>query len=81
MNDIQSLTPVQQGTSPTHFDIKIENVLPPREALDDAWASFRPEERAETSRTFLAEGMRKAAASGERDPERFRGAALKAVAA
>jgi hypothetical protein len=81
MNDIQSLTAVQQGTSPTHFDIKIENLLPPREALDDAWASFRSEERAEASRTFLAEGIRKAAARGERDPVRLRDAALMAVAA
>jgi len=59
----------------------IETVLLLRDALDDAWASLRPEVRAETSRTFLAEGIRKAAAVGERDPERLRDAALLAVSA
>jgi hypothetical protein len=59
----------------------IETVLLLREALDDAWASLRPEERAERSRISLAEGIRKAMANGERDPERLREAALIAVAA
>jgi hypothetical protein len=66
---------------PAHYDHEIEAVLLLRGALDDAWASLRPEERAEMSRTFLAEGIRKAAAGGERDPERLRDAALMAVAA
>ena len=55
-------------SQPLHSDHEIEAVLLLRDALDDAWASLRPEEQAETSRTFLAEGIRKAAASGERDP-------------
>jgi len=72
-----SSTPAQH----VHSDIEIETDLLLREALDDAWASLRPEERAETSRIFLDEGIRKAAAVGERDPERLRDAALMAVAA
>jgi hypothetical protein len=72
-------TPAVETKHPYHSDI--ETLLLPREALDDAWASLRPEEQAETSRIFLAEGIRKAMANGERDPERLRDAALMSVAA
>ncbi len=64
---------------PVYFDL--DTVLLLREALDDAWARLRPEQRATTSRTLLAERILKSAAKGERDPERLLDAALTAVAA
>jgi hypothetical protein len=64
---------------PVYFDI--ETVLLLRETLDDAWASLRPEQRATTSKTLLAERILKSAAEGERDPERLIDAALMAGAA
>jgi hypothetical protein len=67
-------TPAVETKHPNQSEI--ETVLLVREALDDAWATLQPEERAETSRIFLAEGIRKAMANGERDPKRLREAAL-----
>jgi hypothetical protein len=64
---------------PVYFDI--DTVLLLREILVDAWASLRPEQRAATNKTELAERILKAAAEGERDPERLLDAVLKAVAA
>lgn len=64
---------------PAHFDI--ETFLLLREVLEIAWASLPPAQRATTSKTFLAERILKAAAGGERDPERLIDAALMAVAA
>ncbi len=64
---------------PVYFDI--DTVLLLREALEDAWASLRPEQRAMTSKTLLAERILKSAAHGERDPECLIDAALMAVAA
>ena len=64
---------------PANFDI--DTVLLLREVLADAWASLRPEQRATMSKTLLAERILKAAAAGERDPERLIDVALMAVAA
>ena len=64
---------------PVYFDL--DTVLLLRETLDDAWACLPPQQRAATSKTLLAERILKAAAAGERDPERLIDAALMAVAA
>jgi hypothetical protein len=62
---------------PAKFDPETVALL--REALKDAWASLRPDQRVRVSQTLLAEGILKSAAEGERDPESLRGAALKVV--
>lgn len=59
---------------PAYFDLETVGVL--REVLDDAWALLRMEQRATMSRTIVAERILKAAADGERDPERLLEAAL-----
>jgi hypothetical protein len=64
--------------APVHFDI--ETVLMLRETLEDAWACLRPEQRAATSKTILAERILKSAATGERDRECLIDAALTATA-
>jgi hypothetical protein len=68
-----------ETNEPVYFDI--DTVLLLREILDDAWACLRLEQRATASKTLLAERILKAAAKGERDPERLLDAALMAVAA
>jgi len=60
---------------PAKFDQETVALL--RGALEDAWASLRPDQRARMSRSLLVEGILKSAAEGERDPERLRDAALK----
>ena len=65
--------------APVYFDLETVSLL--RETLDDAWACLRPDQKAATSRTILAEGILKSAANGERNPERLLDAALMAVAA
>ena len=62
---------------PIYFDLETVALL--RNALDDAWACLRPQERATTSRTQLAEGILALAAKGERNPDRLIDAALMAV--
>jgi hypothetical protein len=62
-----------------YFDLKTVALL--KDTLDDAWACVPVTQRATTSRTLLAEGILKAAAKGERDPERLIDAALETVAA
>ena len=62
---------------PAYFDLETVALL--RDALDDAWACLRPQERATTSRTILAEGILALAAQGERNPDRLIDAALMAV--
>jgi hypothetical protein len=52
-----------------------------RDALDDAWASLRPEQQATIQKTALAERILKSAAEGERDRKRLRDAALMDLAA
>ena len=64
---------------PVNFDRATVALL--REALDDAWARLRPEQRATMAKTLLGERILKAAAAGERDPERLIDAALMTVAA
>ncbi len=64
---------------PVYFDLETVALL--RETLDDAWACLRPEQRATTSKTLLAEGILKSAAKGERNPERLVDAALMAITA
>ena len=59
----------------TRFDPETVALL--RQALEDAWASLRSDQRTRISRTLLAEAIVKSAAEGERDPERLRDAALK----
>ncbi len=60
--------------SPMYFDLETVAIL--RETLDNAWARLRPVQRAITSRSLIAERILKAAAQGERDPERLLAAAL-----
>ncbi len=67
------------NNEPVYFDLATVAFL--RETLDDAWACVPLKQRATTSLTLLAEGIIKAAAKGERNPERLRDAALAAVAA
>ena len=52
-----------------------------RDALDDAWASLRPEQQATIQKTALAERILKSAAEGERDRKCLRDAALMDLAA
>ena len=59
---------------PAYFDL--ETIVLLRETLEDAWASLRPEQRAATFKTTLAERILKSAAQGERDPDRLLDAAL-----
>ncbi len=66
-------------TQPVHFDL--DTVLFLRETLDDAWACLRPEQRAVTTRSELAERILKTAAKGERNKERLLDAALLEIAA
>ena len=67
------------GKEPMYFDLKTVSLM--REVLDDAWACLRVHQRAETSRTILAEAILKLAAQGERDRERLLDGALAAVIA
>ena len=67
------------SNEPAYFDL--DTVLLLRETLEDAWACLPAQQRATMSKTLLAERILKAAAAGERDPERLRDAALMAVAA
>ncbi len=67
------------GEEPMYFDLKTVSFL--KETLEDAWACLPPEQRARTKKSLLAETILKAAAKGERDPERLIDAALERVAA
>jgi hypothetical protein len=67
------------ANEPVYFDL--DTVLLLREALEDAWACLRPEQRATMSRTLLAERILKSAAAGECVPESLVNAALMAVVA
>jgi hypothetical protein len=58
----------------TCFDPEILALL--RTTLDHAWDSLPAREQAVTSRSILAGRILKAAAEGERDPERLRALAL-----
>lgn len=62
---------------PVYFDLNTVALL--REVLEDAWLCLPLKQRATTSRTFLAEGMLKAAANGERNRERLIDAALAGI--
>jgi hypothetical protein len=62
---------------PVYFDLETVSLL--RDALDDAWACLRPQERATMSRTQLAEGILALAAEGGRNPDRLIDAALMAA--
>jgi len=57
-----------------YFDRETVALL--RTSLDRAWASLRPGEQACMSQSVLAERILKAAAKGERDPDRLRARAL-----
>lgn len=59
---------------PAYFDLETIALL--RETLEDAWSSLRPEQRAATVKTTLAERILKSAAQGERDRDRLLDAAL-----
>jgi hypothetical protein len=63
--------------SPAYYDLDTVALL--RGALDDAWASLKPGQRATISRTLLAESILREAAMGERDPNRLIEAALVAA--
>ena len=47
-----------------------------KSVLEDAWACLLPEQKNSVSKTLLAERLLRAAARGERDPERLRARAL-----
>ena len=53
-----------------------ETVALLRSALDGAWASLPPSRRAVMSQSILAERILRAAAQGERDPERLHALAV-----
>jgi hypothetical protein len=57
-----------------YFDPHTVSLL--RVILDRAWTSLPPSQQAGTSRSVLAERILRAAARGERDPERLRAHAL-----
>ena len=59
---------------PAHFDLETVALL--KQVLEEAWLCLPLKQRATTSRTFLADGLLKAAAKGERDRERLIDAAL-----
>ncbi len=61
-------------TEPVRFDLRTVNFL--SETIDDAWDCLRPEQRATTTRSELAERILKTAARGERDRRRLINAAL-----
>lgn len=48
-----------------------------RTTLDRAWASLPASQQAVTSRSILAERILRAAAQGERDPDRLRAGAVR----
>jgi hypothetical protein len=48
-----------------------------RTALDRAWASLPPSQQAGISQAILAERILRAAAQGERDPDRLRARAIR----
>jgi hypothetical protein len=50
-----------------------------RDALEDAWAALRPDERARATKAMLAARLLELAAEGERDPARLRSEALSTV--
>lgn len=50
-----------------------------RDALEDAWAALRPDERARATKAMLAARLFEVASAGERDPARLRSAALSTV--
>jgi hypothetical protein len=57
-----------------YFDPETVALL--RTTLDRAWASLPVSQQAVTSRSILAERILKAAAQGERDPDRLRAKAI-----
>jgi hypothetical protein len=58
-----------------YFDPETVALL--RTTLDRAWASLPPSQRAVTSQSILAERILRAAAQGERDPDRLRARAIR----
>jgi hypothetical protein len=60
-----------------YFDA--ETVALMRTTLDRAWDSLPTGQQAVTSRSILAERILKAAAQGERDPDRLRARAIRAT--
>ena len=72
-------TTAVETKEPVYFDL--DTVLLLRETLEDAWACVPPQQRTTMSKTLLAERILKAAAKGERNPERLIEAALMAIAA
>jgi hypothetical protein len=58
-----------------HFDPDTVALL--RTILDQTWASLPPNQQAVMSRSILAERILKAAAQGERDPDRLRARAIR----
>jgi len=67
-------TRISMQTHRPYFDLSTVALL--REALEDAWACVRPQDRERIARSLLAERILKAAAQGERDRERLIDAAL-----
>ena len=67
-------TRISMQTQRPYFDLSTVALL--REALEDAWACVRPQDRERIARSLLAERILKAAAQGERDRERLIDAAL-----
>lgn len=47
-----------------------------KSVLEEAWACLLPKQQKDVSKTLLAERLLRAAAHGERDPERLRARAL-----
>ena len=59
------------------FDPETVEIL--KRSLDDAWSQLTPDQRAQMSRSAMAERILKAAANGERDPIRLRTVAMVSI--
>ena len=67
----------KDSEQPVYFDLETVALL--TEVLEEAWLCLPLSQRAITSRTFLAEGLLKAAAKGERDRKRLIDAAMAGI--
>ena len=72
--DMETALPTPNLRTVMYFDPDTIAIL--RTTLDRAWAGLPPTRQALTSQSLLAERILRAAARGERDPDRLRAHAL-----
>jgi hypothetical protein len=77
VKDEDAGTAVRNVNGGTIYDPETVELL--STVLDDTWACLLPEQQASVGKTLLAERLLRAAARGERDPQRLRARALFAV--